>query len=107
MKRYVAVQRMPWGLVHIQAGEALVNPDPEQPAQRALIELLLKQGAIRIEEMPEPRKNDRKASQTYKRRDLTAEESPARDSDDAERRTSRRFGAMTTEDQPGITKSDE
>lgn len=113
MKRYFAVQRMPWGLQHIEAGQELTDPDPDSVPQ--LRDLVVKQGAVRVEEVTE--KPKAKAAPAYKRRDLQAEEpkpeqaapAAADATEEAPPRRGRRIGAMTTADEPGITttKNDE
>lgn len=107
MKRYFAVQRMPWGLKHLEAGQELADPDPDSVP--LLRDVVVKQGAVRVEEIAENTK--RKAVPTYKRRDIQAEEpTPAPTTAEAAAREPDygRIGAMTTADEPGIThKADE
>lgn len=111
MKRYFAVERMPWGKKHLAPGEELIDPSPE--SEPVLIGILASGGRVR-------EVSDQPARGTYATRALTAEpparrvrrprqeaepepvaepvqQKPAASTEEAPRTGSHAVGAMTTQ----------
>lgn len=106
MKRYFAKIRLAWGKHHVEAGDELLNPDPRAPEQRGLAELLVRAGRVSVTDEPE----EKKKTPTYKTRAIVAEtppeppaEKPAEPVSEERPRRGRAVGAMTTENEPGLT----
>lgn len=108
MKRYFAKIRLAWGKHHVEAGDELLNPDPRAREQQGLAELLVRAGRVSVTDESE----EKKKAQTYKTRAIVAETPPEPPAEkpaaEERRRRSRTVGAMTTENEPGLTrKADE
>lgn len=104
-KRYFATDRIAWGKNHLNPGEELLDPKPED--EKVLLDILLKTN--RVQEMNPGKAANKSGAGTYQRRDLTAEKPAPRVVEPEEAKTEEapvrrsRIGAMTTASQPSIS----